>query len=50
MQMPIFLNSEEIAETVKIGVREIRRYVAEHGLPAFQDRPGCRLKARRESL
>jgi hypothetical protein len=47
---PILLNAKQISEVLGIGVREIRYYVEEYKLPAFQERPGGKWKARRESL
>lgn len=47
---PIFLNSEQIAEVVNIGKREIRNYVERYGMPAFQEREGGRWKARKAKL
>jgi hypothetical protein len=50
MAAAIFLNTEEIAEAVKISTRYIKRYVKEQGLPAFQERPGGKWCAWEETL
>ncbi|MCP4747922.1 MAG: hypothetical protein GY874_17560 [Desulfobacteraceae bacterium] len=46
----IFLDSKEIADFVKIGVRDIKLYKLKFGLPAFQEQPIGKWKARKRSL
>ena len=46
----IFLDAEQIAAIIRIGTREIKRYVESYGMPAFQETPGGKWKARKEKL
>lgn len=50
MPNAIFLDTEEIAEKIKISTRDIKRYVRKYGLPAFQEKPGGKWRAREETL
>ena len=49
---PIFLNSQEIAEALRINKREIAYYVKNESLPAWKDGEGknSRWKARHASI
>ncbi|GAB6907262.1 hypothetical protein DESC_500141 [Desulfosarcina cetonica] len=51
MTIDIFLDGDQIAQALKIPKKEIRRYVKEYGLPAFQSHPPTGpWRARPESL
>ena len=50
MERDIFMSSQQIAETLKIRRRDVGKYVREYKLPAFQEKPGGKWKAREDSL